>query len=1038
MRAADWLFRQARSLLVCALMLIAAGVFAAMRLPVTLFPQIDFPRISVAIDSGDRPAERMLTEVAIPVEESLRAVPGVRSIRSKTTRGSAEFSVNFAWDHDMVAALLQVQAALASQVSNLPAGTQFVARRMDPTVFPVLGYSVVSDRRSPVELRDIAFHTIRPVLASIDGVARTDVAGGQLEEVHVEIDPARLAAHGLTVQDINTALAGTNIVQATGRLEDHLKLYLVMVSTPLASAADIENVVVRAGPGGAVYLKDVADVSSAAVPSWTRVTADGHDAVLIQVYQQPDGNTVRLARDATAKLAELTPTLPADVKISTWYDQSELVRASANGLLEAVLIGTGLAALVLLVFLRNIRITLIAVVTVPGVLAVTCLLLLAFRQTLNIMTLGGMAAAVGLIIDDAIVMVEHVVARVRGGSERGTWSRRFVLDVAGEFTRPLLGASLATIIIHVPPAFLSGVTGEFFKALSLTIAVSLVVSFIVAWALVPLFSSFLLSAHDSKKSERTPSIFARTYAGTLRVTLRRAWIVVLPIAALAFAGWWAYPRLKNGFMPAMDEGGFVLDYKTPAGTSLAETDRILRRIEDILRATPEVQTYSRRTGLQLGGGLTEANEGDFFVRLKPLPRDDIEDVMKSVRDRVIADAPAFDDEASGFHIEMIQLMEDLIGDLTAVPQPIEIKLYSEDQKVLDEIAPKVAAELGKLSKSAGLADINDGRNIAGDALEIQVDPLKAGIEGLDANAVAATVQQMLLGSVATTYQVFGDTPKVVGVRVWSIPRLRKIEDDLERIRMTAPDGHTVPLSRVATIKRAVGQPQIQREDLRRMTAVTARTEGVDLGTAIAKVKEVLKQPGLLVPAARPDGTTPAAPRFALGGLYQEQQTAFAGLLAVFAAAVVLVFVLLVYWYESLRVALCLIVTSLLALPGVALGLWLTDIELNISSMMGLAMIVGSVTEVGIFLCSELLHPIEASGGDARTRVIAAALRRVRPITMTTIAATLAMLPLVIGVGEGAAMLRPLATAIVAGLIVQLPLTLLVLPGLLIVSGAVRE
>jgi multidrug efflux pump subunit AcrB len=1046
LKVADWLYAHGRSLLVGALFLVGAGVFAALRLPVTLFPQIDFPRIQIAVDSGDRSAERMVTEVTVPVEESLRGIPGVRSVRSRTTRGSAEFSVNFSWDHDMVSALLQVQAALSARSSSLPSGSQFSARRMDPTVFPVLGYSVTSEVRSAVELRDIAFHQIRPALASMDGVSRTDVAGGAFEEIHVEIDPLNLAAHGLGPQDINAALAGVNVVQATGRLEDHLKLYLVMVVTPLSSATDVGNIVVRAGPGGVVRLKDVADVSTSSVPMWTRVTADGHDAVLVQVYQRPEGNTVRLAQEAAIRLAELKATLPADVTIANWYDQSQLVEASAAGLRDAVLIGTGLAALVLLLFLRNLRITLIALITVPSVLAATCLLLLAFRQTLNIMTLGGMAAAVGLIIDDAIVVIEHVVTRVRAGPARFAWSRAAVLRAAGEFTRPLAGASLATIIIHIPPAFLSGVTGEFFKALSLTIAVGLIISFFVAWALVPVLSSVLMTERDCSKKDHGAifGLFSSGYSAVLRVTLFLPWIMLLPVGALVLIGWRVYPELRTGFMPEIDEGGIVLDYRTPPGTSLAETDRILRRIEGILRTVPEVQTYSRRTGLQLGGGLTEANEGDFFIRLRGRPRRDIDDVMKDIRDRIVGLMPSFGDESSGFHIEMAQLMEDLIGDLTAVPQPVEIKLYSEDQAVLNEISPRLAAELGKLGPGAGLVDINDGRNIAGDALEVVVDPLRAAIEGLDSSAVAGTVQQLLLGSVPTEYQVFGERPKVVGVRVRSSPLLLGLEDDLDRIRINAPDGHSVPLSRIAQVHRVVGQPQIQREDLRRMTAVTARTEGTDLGAAIARVKELLTKPGILTPKARADGTVPSAPTVALGGLYREQQTAFTGLLAVFASAVVLLFLLLVYWYESLRVAACLIFTSLLALPAVVISLWLTGVQMNISSMMGLAMIVGSVTEVGVFLCSEILRPIEPlpsrsdRRADAREAVIAATLRRVRPITMTTIAATLAMLPLVIGVGEGSGMLKPLATAIVAGLIAQLPLSLLVLPALLIASGAVSR
>ncbi|MBI1189611.1 MAG: AcrB/AcrD/AcrF family protein [Tepidisphaera sp.] len=1029
MTAAEWLASHVRSVVLCLVLLVGAGAAALLKLPVSLFPAIDFPRIAINVDAGDRSAERMLTEVTLPLEEAVRSVPGVRSVRSKTSRGSAELSVTFDWDHDMVAALLQVQAAVAGRSSELPSGIAIETRRMDPTVFPVLGYSLTSDTLSPVKLRDLAQHQVRASLSALPGVARVDVAGGEQEEVRVELDPVRLATRGITTQDVAAALTGWNVVRATGRLEDRLKLYLVMVSTPVADASDVAKIMVR-GPGGTmVPLGDLARVVSGQVQNWLKVTADGHEAVLVQVYQQPGGNTVQLADAAEAALAELRRTLPAEVKVANWYDQSQLVRSSAGGLRDAVIIGAVLAGLVLLLFLRNLRVTLIAMVTVPGVLAAACLLLLVFKQTLNLMTLGGMAAAVGLIIDDAMVMIEHIVARIRAGGRQTSdaSTHRRALRAAGEFSRPLLGASLATIVIHIPPVFLSGVTGEFFKALSLTIAVSLVVSFLMAWALVPIMAGALLSARDASVNDDGPvtRVVHRAYAALMAPVLRWPWLVLLPVAAFVFGGVWAYPRLATGFMPEIDEGGFVLDYKTHPGTSLDETDRLLRQIEAIIRRNPNVQTYSRRTGMQLGGGITEANEGDFFIRLKSpaSARQPADEVMDDIRKQVEADVPGVD-------IEMAQLMEDLIGDLTAVPQPIEIKLYSEDQQTLSEVAPRVA---DAISRIPGVTDINNGLNIAGDALEIHVDPVKAGIEGLDAGLVADQAEKLLSGEVVSQYQVFGDTPKVVGIRLWSAANARRIEDDLSDMNLSTPDGRLVPLSRVATIERIAGQPQLEREDLRRMVGVTARISGTDLGSAVRRVQETLRQPGLLAAG----GSGPGIP-YSLGGLYREQQTAFVGLMWVFGAAVLLLLMLLVYWYESLRVAVCLVVCSLLAMPGVVMALWLTGTQLNIASMMGLAMIAGSVVEAGVFLCSEVLHPVDdgmdgahtGKGSDARARFTAAALRRMRPIAMTTIAAILAMAPLIVGLGEGAAMLRPLAVVIVAGLVVQLPLVLVVLPAML--------
>ncbi len=1027
MSITSWMQHHRRSLLAILLMLIAGGTAAALGMPVSLFPHVNFPRVVVTLDAGDRPAEQMMTEVTIPVEEAVRSVPGVLGVRSKTSRGSAEMSVGFGWRQDMIVALLQMQSAITEISARLPAGTEFTVRRMDPTVFPILGFTLVSDRRSLVELRDLALMELRPALTPVAGVARVEVLGGAQEEIRVAVDPARLQARGLAMDDVAAALAAWNVIEAVGRVEDHFKLYLVMTSAPIASADDVAAVVLHAGPGGMVRLGDVAIVSRETVPQWTRVTADGCDAVIIQVYQQTGANTLRLAADAGVALASLTARLPADVRVSNWYDQSRLVRSSAVNVLESVLIGMGLAALVLLIFLRNLKVTLVATVTVPSVLAACCLLLYVLGASLNIMTLGGMAAAVGLIIDDAIVMVEHIIRRLRdkragaGGTHHGR-----VMKAAAEFTRPLIGASGATIIIYLPPAFLTGVTGEFFKALSLTMAVSLIISFLVAWIAVPLMADWLLTQRDADQPEGGPvaGLLGGAFAWTLALFLRRRWLALVLLAPVAVAGWVGYSHVRSGFMPAMDEGGFVLDYFSTPGTSLSETDRLLRRVEAILRDTPEVQTYSRRTGLQLGGGITEANEGDFFVRLKARAdfpaRRPIEAVMDDVRTRVESTVP-------GLRIELLQLIEDIIGDLTAVPQPIEIKLFSDDYAQLLETAPRVAAALEKLP---GVVDINNGLTIAGDALEIHVDPVRAAAEGLDAAKVTRAVADLTSGAVATHFLSPPPFPKLIGVRVWVPSTQRSTELDLERLRIGAPDGRMVPLDRVATVRRLSGQPQITRDNLRRVVAVTARTAGTDLGTAIREVRGMLDQPDLL-----PPGLT-----VSLGGLYEQQQSAFAGLLAVFGAAVALVFLLLLFLYESLRVAASLIAVSLMAMPAVVVGLWVTGTELNITSMMGLAMIVGSITEVGVFYCSELFSRSEAGhrDDDAPARLLAAGIGRLRPIAMTTIAATLAMMPLAIGLGEGASMLRPLAIAIVSGLLVQLPLVLLVLPVVLSLTRATHR
>lgn len=1015
MTITSWMQAHRRSLLFLLFGLAAGGAVSSRFLPVALFPQVYFPRIVVSVSAGDRAAERMAIEVTWPVEEAVRAVPGVRAVRSTTSRGSAEISINFDWGEDMIAAMLQTESAVNQVLPLLPQGTGFLVRRMDPTVFPVLAYSLTSDTHSLVELRDIAQYQLRPLLSTVTGVAKVDVLGGAREEYWVTVDPGRLAAFGLSLDDVARSLSAANVITAVGRLEDHYKLYLVMSDTRLLTLTQIEHTVLRSGANGIVLLEDLATVSRATAPQWTRVTADGHDAVIFQVYQQPGGNTVHIAAMIKALLADFRVHLPADVQLANWYDQSELILSSAASVRDAVLIGVALAAGVLFVFLRNVKVTLIVILSVPCVLATTVLLLALWRMSFNIMTLGGMAAAVGLVIDDTIVIVEHIIRRLRSGE--GERHNRVMMAVR-EFSKALAGSSASTIVIFLPLAFLSGVTGAFFTALSFTMAASLLVSFGVAWVAVPLLADRWLSAHDAAQGEGglATDLAQRGYAAVMRPVLAHPLWVLVGISPLLAAGWVGYQRVGSGFMPTMDEGGFVLDYRAPPGTSLTETDRLLRQVEAILQTTPEVQTYSRRTGLALGGGLTEANEGDFFVRLKPFPRRDIETVMDDVRARVERSVPGVD-------IEMAQLMEDLIGDLTAVPQPIEIKLYADDGAILGRLGPQVAAAIKAIP---GVVDVRDGIVLAGDALTIEVDRDRAALEGVDPDTVTRMLADLLSGAVTTQIQ---QGPKMVGVRVWIPSMVRANEHAIQQLRLRAPDGHLFPVKRVARCTTLTGQPQIRRDDLKRMIAVTGRISGRDLGSVIRDVTAVLQRTVVL----------PSGVYYRLGGLYAQQQDAFVGLIAVFAAAVALVFVLLLYLYEQFRIALAMLTTTLLAVAAVFVGLWMTNTELNISSMMGMTMIVGIVTEVTIFYVSEYTDLPGAR--DRPTALMLAGQNRLRPIAMTTCAAILALLPLALSIGQGSAMLQPLAIAIVSGLIVQLPLALIVLPALLEllnVSAAVEE
>ncbi|HET7563273.1 MAG TPA: efflux RND transporter permease subunit [Rhodanobacteraceae bacterium] len=1008
MNAAAWFQTHRRSLLFLALILALGGLMSVFSLPVALFPNVSFPRVRVSIDAGDRPADQMAVAVTLPAAEAIRQVRGVRDVHSTTSRGSADINVDFDWGADMGRAYLDVNAAMSRILPELPAGTRIQAVRMDPTVSePVLAYSLRSKTLTQTQLYDLAKYQLVPLLSGVEGVAKVDVQGRGIGELHIDIDPAKLRAQNLTISDVTRAVSNAANITGLGRLADHYKLFLILANNQPGSVQALRDVVVRARPAGAVRVGDVATVTRSIKPEWVRTVADGQPAILVQVFQQPSANSIQMTDAVKAKLAGYASQMPKRVKIAAWYDQTQLVNGAVGSVRDAILIGIVLAGLVLFLFLRNSRVIIIAMLVVPATLAITTLLLKIFGMSFNMMTLGGMAAAVGLLIDDVVVMLEHIMRRLR--ETEGLVGGR-ITQAVREFAHPQTGSSLATIVIFLPLASLTGVTGAFFKALSLTMASALIISYLLTYIIVPLLAGRLIDERHAK--EHPPTRLWRRFMGLYESVLLRTleWpaLLLIGLIPLVVAGFFAYKSVGSGFMPKLDEGGFVLDYLSAPGTSLEETDRLLKQVGKILAADPYVDTWSRRTGLQLGGGLTEANRGDFFVRLKNGSRPPTWTVMEHIREQVAAKIPGLD-------VDVSQLIEDMIGDLTAVPEPIEVKLFSDNVAQLDAVAKKVTAQLGKVP---GVVSARNGINPAGDALEVRVDPVKAAMLGLDPQSVASQVAAAVAGSVAAELP---QGPKMVGVRVWVPPHDRSEIEQLAALPISDGHGHMYPLSRVATLTTQNGQPEIDHENLKRMLAVTARIEGRDLGSTMADVKKVLQTRGEL----------PTGMYYELGGLYQQQQIAFHGLTIVMLTAIALVFTLLVFLYESFRTAIAVLIQPLLAICAVFIGLWITGIELNISAMMGMTMIVGIVTELAIFYFSELTEIKAHSQGDEqpslRKMLLEAGRRRTRAILMSAIAAILTLSPLALAIGRGSRMQQPLAIAIIFGMAAAVPLVLVVMP-----------
>jgi multidrug efflux pump subunit AcrB len=1000
--------RHRRALICVALALGIAGIFAAINLPASLLPVVSFPRIRIEVSSGSMPARQMLVDVTQPLEEAARAVPGAVDVVSTTSRGSAEIFVDFPWRSDMDQALLRVDAAFAQVLPDLPAGTTYDAIQMSPNVLmPFVSYALISRQVSPAALRRIAQFEIAPLLSGIPGVRRVGVLGGETPEIEVSVSPQKLAAYGLTLADVAGTLAATNSMRAVGRLEDNDLLYLVIGNDAFSSVQSVRDVALRTGKSGIVRLADVAEVRMGAVPQWLLVEDNGQPAVTLDVYQQDSADSLSLAKAVAARLGAFMQRQPPSIHLYKWYDQTELVRSSVRAMEEAIVIGLVFAALVVLAFLRNWRLALVAMTVVPLSVLLTVLLLHFLGMTFNIMTLGGIAAAIGLLIDDVVVMIEHIARRA--GARGLDAPNDAVLPAAREFLAPLLGSSLATIVIFAPLAFLTGVTGAFFELLSITMASALVVSFCLTALIAPLlvrigidFESWVDPGH------RRESRLARAHGWALNALFARPALIAAGVAVLVAGGFIAYRHVRTGFLPRMDEGGFVLDYQTAPGTSLAESNRELEEVEDILRRSPYVYTYSRRTGAGLGGDLKETYQGDFFVRLVPVSK---RPPLWTVMDRLNAQIAA---RVPGINFDPHELLGDMIGDMVGRPQPVVINLTAGNPAVLDTVAVSVASALEHVP---GIVpdSVDSGVIPAGDALEVRVDPAAAATQGVTPDEVQDQVEHYLNGAVVTHYL---GTVQDVGVRLWlDAPGSRIYRDQLGALLIRSPAGRVFPLRTVARVQFVSGQPEITRDNLAQIVAVTAEIGGAsDLGRTITRVKQALERPGLL-----PRGVT-----YTIGGAYLQQRLALVGMVKVFLAAAAAELILLLFLYGEPWLAAIILASAVVSAGAVLIGLWVSGTALNITAMMGMVMILGIATEMAIFLASEYqalratMEPVAA--------LRHAAANRLRPILMSTLAMILALLPLGAAIsGSGDQMLQPLAIAIIAGILVQLPLVLLAMP-----------
>ncbi|HMD43657.1 MAG TPA: efflux RND transporter permease subunit [Candidatus Acidoferrum sp.] len=1023
-KSAPWFQQFSRPILFLTMSLAFAGAYLAFRIPVSVFPNTDFPRIVIGVDNGVMPIDQMLVMITKPIEEAVNSVPGLTKVYSTTSRGSAEVDLFFDWSSDMILTLQRVDAVVARLQTGLPTGAKIQTHRLTFASFPILGYSLTSDTIPQNKLWEIATYDLKPRINRLDGVASVLVQGGRIPEFQVTPDPARLLAAGITVGDILEAIRRTNIIDSPGLLEHDHQLVLGLISGQVRTPEQIAQIVVKNSKDGVpIRIGDIAQVAPSEAPVYTIVTANGKLAVLLSVNRQPESNTLDVAREVHKQIAELQAALPPGVYLKAFYDQSTIVQQSIASVRDAVLIGIALSAAILVLFLRDWGASLVTALVIPVTLLFTFIILRFSGQSFNLMTLGGLAAAVGLVIDDAIVVLENIVLHRDAGESR----LQAIQSALREITVPLIGSTITPIVVFLPLISTTGVFGSFFRALAITMSVALVSSLLLAVTWTPTLSQYFVGRENTDGTTAEPEgmqtaalllaseeahlsgFFGQivdSYSRLMHRIVRRPMLLVVSSIIIVVLSYVCYSFLGSDLLPEMDEGSFILDYNTPPGSSLADSDRILQHIEKILRETPEVENTSRRTGLQLGlAAVTEANRGDFTVKLKKDKKRGIDEIISDIRAQIKITEPATD-------VDFVQILQDMIGDLTSRPEPVVIKLFSPDAKLLEETAPRVA---DAIKKNPQVVDVFDGieNTVSGPAVTYQIDPMIAARAGFTPEEVAVNAAAVLEGEPAATRVVLND--RTYPIRVRFPEQNRASLERMSNTLLTSSTGRTATLGTLATVTTDPGQAEVRRENLQRLVEVTARFEGVDLGSGMTYIKKTVNALHL-----------PAAVRVEYGGLYEEQQKTFRDLSAVFVLALILLFVVLLFEFQSFSAPIAILASALLSTFGGFLGLLVTRTTFNVASFMGMIMVIGIVAKNGILLL-DADQNFRALGFSAEESMIQAGRRRLRPIAMTALATIFGMLPLALAFGSGSEMLKPLAIAVIGGLLSSIVLSLIFTP-----------
>ncbi|MBO9584782.1 MAG: efflux RND transporter permease subunit [Flavobacterium sp.] len=984
-------------------LIILGGIFSYSKMQTGLFPEITFPKIKIIADAGQQPVYKMMITVTKPLESAIKKVQGLETVRSTTSRGSCEISAFMDWQSDIDLSKTRIEAQINQIKNDLPPDLQVTVEKMNPSILPVIGYAIESKDRSAIDLKKIATYTIKPFLSQIQGTSEIRIVGGKEKEYWLSLDYHKMSAYGITPAMVTQVMGETNFIKSNGYLADYHHLYLTVTDAQLDKKDELENLVVRNNSKGIVRLSDICQVEIREAKEYIKVNANGKESILIAVMKQPDANLIEMSDAMNLKMQELKKILPKDITIKPFYEQANFVNDAVKSVTDSLLIGLFLAIIIAVLFLKSVKASATILITIPVTLGLTLIVLYFSGQTFNIMTLGAIAAALGLIIDDAIVVVEQIH---RTHEEHPDEPVTTLLQKAIDYLFPaMLGSSISTIVIFIPFVLMSGVAGSYFKVLTDTMIITLICSFLVTWLLLPVIYLMLFKKEKIavKKQYQTHEVKEQKWVSFFieRPVLSIGFCLLLTLSIFIIL-----PNLETGFLPEMDEGSIVLDYQSPPGTSLEETDRMLREVEKIIIKNPNVEAYSRRTGTQMGFFITEPNTGDYLIQLKKDRSVTTNDVIDDIRAKIENSQPAL-------RIDFGQVIGDMLGDLMSSVSPIEVKIYGNDQQKLNNLAKSISA---LVEKTKGTADVFDGIVLAGPSVHIEPNYTLLAQYGITPADLQFQMQTQLEGNVIGTLL---EQEQTTAIRLIYKNSEKRTLDEIKQLQVFLPGGQSILLSNLVTITPEIGSAEVQRENLQMMSVVTARLDNSGLGSVMNEIQQKIDQNIKL----------PQGYYIEYGGAYKEQQQAFKELLLILIASSLLVFGVILFLYRDFRAALVILFISVLGISGSYLLLFLTNVPLNVGSYTGIIMIVGIISENAIFTFLQFRETFKITS-EINQSLIYSISTRLRPKLMTAIGAIIALMPLAIGIGTGSELHQPLAIAVIGGFIVAMPLLLIVLPSLL--------